>query len=60
MTSSRRLMLAVLILTVGAGAVAALALVGLGDPRPEVVTEGVSADLYRAVVGVPAEGRPPR
>ncbi|MEU1847131.1 phosphatase PAP2 family protein [Micromonospora sediminicola] len=54
MTSSRRLMLAVLILTVGAGAVAALAPGGLGDPQPEVVTEGVSADLYRAVVGVPA------
>ncbi|MFI7218235.1 phosphatase PAP2 family protein [Micromonospora maritima] len=54
MTSFRRLVLAVLILAVGAGAVTLLAPGGLGDPQPEVVTEGVSADLYRDVVGVPA------
>ncbi|WP_345155869.1 phosphatase PAP2 family protein [Micromonospora maritima] len=55
MTFIRRLIPAVLILAAGVGAVGTLAPGGLGDPRPQVVTGGVSADLYRDVVGVPAD-----
>ena len=44
----------VFVLVAGATGVALLAPGGLGDAQPQVVTEGVSDDLYRRVVGAAA------
>ncbi|MBE1492407.1 phosphatase PAP2 family protein [Plantactinospora soyae] len=47
----RRILLAVPVLVLGAVVVVLLAPGGLGDPEPQVVTDGVSAEAYRDVVG---------
>ena len=55
MTISRRILLAVLVLALGAVVVALLTPGGLGDPEPQVVTDGPSAEAYRDLVGVAGE-----
>lgn len=51
MTIMRRILVAVLALVAGGVMIALLAPGGLGDPRLRVVTDGPSAEAYRAVVG---------
>ncbi|MFC6020440.1 phosphatase PAP2 family protein [Plantactinospora solaniradicis] len=52
MTVLRRILLALPVLVLGAVVVVLLAPGGLGDPGPQVVTDGPSAEAYRDVVGV--------
>ncbi|MBF9130626.1 phosphatase PAP2 family protein [Plantactinospora sp. S1510] len=52
MTVLRRTLLALPVLVLGAAGVVLLAPGGLGDPAPQVVTGGPSAEAYRDVVGV--------
>ncbi|MFY1686867.1 phosphatase PAP2 family protein [Plantactinospora sp. WMMB782] len=51
MTVLRRILLVVPILLFAGAVVALLAPGGLGDSRPQVVTEGLSAEAYRGTVG---------